>query len=180
MVPKTDNLIVEIPRSQGLGSLVVDESVSLDFFPAAVLLPFPLAAPAHEGKDSQAVAQVIDGVVLAPDIFETDAVEAHVGHAAHLQVHALGGVLHEKVVRPAGGLDQHLASVQKEQAVTQAVHRTPDVPDAETDLFAVRGNTVFEEGDVHVVELRRTHFTGPPEAGVLHAGGEVENADLAR
>ena len=137
MVAEPHYLVLEIADGEGLGLGIVDAAKALVLGKAAVVLPLPLAAEAHEGHDAVAVAEVVDGVVLAPDVFKADAVEAHIGHHLHLGFQALRGVLHEDVVGPAGALDEHLLSVEDELAVTVGGDFALDAAKAEDDLAHV-------------------------------------------
>ena len=71
---------MEVAGCERLGLGGVDAAEALDLVVAAVVLPFPLAAESYQRKKAHLVAEVIDGVVLSPDVLETDAVEAHVAY----------------------------------------------------------------------------------------------------
>ena len=166
MVPQTDDLVAEVADGHVFGDRVVDAAVALRFLESAVVFPLPLAAEAHQGQDTQGVAEVVHGVVLAPDVFEADAVEAHVGHQTHLEGDALGSVLHEDVVGPAGGFHQNLLSVEPELTVTVLIHIAFDVPKAEGDVFLMGHCTAGDKSHVQMIQFRRPQLPGPPDTGI--------------
>ena len=166
MVAQAHDLVVEVALCEGFRFLVVDAAEFANLGVAAVVFPLPLAAEAHEGHDAEAVAEVVDGVVLAPDILEAHAVEAHVGHEAHLLADAFLRVLHEDVVCPAGGFDEHGPAVEVELPVALVCNLAGDGTDAEADALAVRRLAALLEGGGEVVKLGLAHLAGPPDAGL--------------
>ena len=168
VVAQTDYLVMEITHGQGLGTGVVDAAIAVGLGQTAVVFPLPLAAPAHHGQNAHTVAEVVDFVILAPDILETDAVEPHVAHQVHLGLQALGRVLEQEIVRPAASLDKDLLAVQDKLTMTGGIHDALDFADAEVHTLLMAHLAALFKGNVQVIHLRRAHFTGPPDTGVIH------------
>ena len=83
---KSYHLILEISCSE-IDFLRLDyASYMFHFRKTAVILPLPLAAPAHESKDTKTVAKVIYSVILSPYVLETDCVHIHIHDISHLSL----------------------------------------------------------------------------------------------
>ena len=167
MVVQAGDLVAEIREGEVLDLLAVDAAPVLDLGQAAVILPLPLAAEADEGHHAQLVAQVIDSVVLAPDVLEADEVHVHVHHVADLALDAFRRIAEEEVVRPAGALDEDVLAVQGHLAVAVLREAALDLADAEGGLVAVGDRAGFLHGNRERVQLRLAEVPAPPHAGIV-------------
>ena len=180
MVAHPDELVVEILDREFLGLRRVDAAGLSYLRISAVTLPFPLAAPAHDGEQSETVAEVVDRAVLAPDVLEAHGVQVHVFNQLKLLESPLAGILHEDVVRPAGGFDEHRLAVQLEQAMAVFIQVALDVAKSETDLLAVGNLVAFRERDIEVVEFGLSQVAAPPDAGLDHGFVDGKGFSFAR
>ena len=169
MVVQADHLVAEIGESEVLDLLAVDAAVALDLGQAAVVLPLPLAAEAHKGHHAQLVTQVINRVVLAPDILEADEVHVHVHHIAHLLFDAFRRVAEEDVIRPAAALDEDVLAVQGHLTVAVRGEAALDLADAEGGLLAVGNRAGFLHGDRECIQFRLAEIPAPPYTRILDA-----------
>ena len=167
MVVQADHLVVEVGDGQVFRGRIVDAAVAVGLGKAAVVFPLPLAAPAHQGQQAFAVAQVIDGIVFPPDVLEADAVHIHVLDVLDLHRQGFGRVEQEDVVGPAGALDEDVTAVERKLAVVVPDQPAFDLPHAEADGPGVGQDAA---GGFHVnlqvVHFGAAHFPGPPHAGM--------------
>ena len=134
---------------------------------AAVVLPLPLAAPAREREDAGPVAQVIDGVILAPDILETYAVEAHIRDHIYLVLDAPGGVAEEDVVGPSAAEQQEFAAVEPIGAVAVFIQAALYAAYPEGRLRLVAYVLAFFQAKLQAVHFGTAEVAAPPDARVL-------------
>ena len=177
MVVEADHLVVEIAGGEAFPGLADDAAVALDLVEAAIGLPFPVAAEADDGDETELVAEVVDGVVAAPDVLKADGVQAHVTDIDQLGAGLFGRILHEDVVRPAAGLEEDLLAVEDELAVTVLIDFAGDGAETEADapdMGIRRAGTAFAgaDADRQVVELGLAEVVAPPDAGLVHRAAD--------
>ena len=168
VVAQPFDLVFEIGEGQVHGLRRGDAAEAIGLGQAAIVFPFPLAAPAHQGEDAVFVAHIVHVAVFAPDVFEADGVEVHIFHQADLPLDVFVGVAHKDVVGPAGALDQDLVAVEDELPVAVFVEVGVDVPDAEGDGVRIGIVTVLAlDIEIHMIQFGRTESGTPPQARIV-------------
>ena len=165
---ESDHLILEISCSKVDFLRLDDTAYMLYFWKTAVVLPLPLAAPSYEREHTVPVAKVIDGIILTPDILETDKVHVHMLHVLDLSLKICRLVSEEDVICPACSLEKDILAVEGELSVAIFVKVALDLTDTESHVLDVRNLSFRSDLYIEVVELRSSELPAPPYARVLH------------
>ena len=168
MIVQSFHLVLEICHGKIDLIRLIDTAHIVNLRDAAITLPFPLTAPADKGKQTITVAQVIDCIVLAPDIFEADAIHIHIHHVLQLPVNAFVSIAEENVVSPARSLEQYVLAIESELPVTLFIESRRNLTYAESHFLVVRYPAFSLHSHIQSIEFRSSQVITPPHARLVH------------
>ena len=141
-----------------------------------------MAAPAHQDKESQLVAQVVQVLRGAPETLQAHGVHIHVAHILQLLAITLGCVAQVDIIGPTGTTQQHGLSIQRKGAITLVGEVAFYLANTKSHIFEIRNFVVLGKLNVQITQFGLAHVVAPPQFGLvdMYFGGTHKAFLLAR